>query len=49
MEVVWKDNPSNPIENMTRLSKFSGAYTIATMDKAAKVSILVQEKDDKLM
>ena len=37
MEVVWKDTPSNPIDNLTRLSQFAGAYTTATMDKAAKV------------
>ena len=42
MEVVWKNTPSNLIENLTiRLSQFAGAYTTATMDKAAKVSILV--------
>ena len=49
MEVVWKDTPSNPIENLTRLSQFFAAYTIATMDKGAKVSILVQVKDDKII
>ena len=49
MEVVWKDTPSNPIENLTRLSKFAGAYTTALMDQATEVSILVQEKDDKIM
>ena len=49
MEVVWKDTPSNPIENLTLLSQFVGAYTTATMDKAIEVSILVQEKDDKIM
>ena len=48
-EAVWKDTPSNQIENLTRLSQFVGAYTAATMDKVAKVSILVQEKDDKIM
>ena len=41
MEVVWKETPSNPIENLTRLSQFAGAYTTAIMDKAAEVSILV--------
>ena len=41
MEAVWEDTPSNPIENLTRLSQFTGAYTTATMDKAAEVSILV--------
>ena len=49
MEFVWKDNPSKPIDNLTRLSQFVGAYTTTTMDKAAEVSILVQEKDDKIM
>ena len=49
MEVVWKDTPSNPIENLTRLSQFIGAYTTATIDKATKVSILIQEKDVKIM
>ena len=49
MEVVWKDTPSNPIENLTRLSQFAGAYTTATIDKAIEVSILIQEKDVKIM
>ena len=49
MEVVWKDTPSNPIENLTRLSQFVGEYTTPTMDKATEVSILVQEKDYKIM
>ena len=41
--------PSNPIENLTRLSQFAGAYTTTMMDKVAEVSILVQEKYDKIM
>ena len=49
MEVLWKDTPLNPIENLTRLSQFAGAYTTITMDKVAEVYILVQEKDDKIM
>ena len=49
MEVVWKDTPSNSIENLTRLCQFTGAYTTTTMDKVEKVSVLVQEKDDKIM
>ena len=49
MELVWKDTPSNPIENLTRLSQFAGAYTTMTIDKATEVSILIQEKDVKIM
>ena len=35
MEVVWKYTPSNPIENLTRLSQFVGGYTTTAMDMAA--------------
>ena len=49
MEVVWKYTPSNPINNLTWLSQFAGAYNTEKMDKADEVSILVQEKDDKIM
>ena len=49
MEVVWKDTLSNLIENLTRVSQFAGAYTTVTIHKATEVSILVQEKDAKII
>lgn len=49
MDIVWKDILSNLAKNLTRLSQFTGAYAIATMDKATKISILLREKDDKIV
>ena len=48
MDIVWKDFPSNPDENLTRLSQFTRAYTTATMDKAIEISILLKEKEEKI-
>ena len=33
---------------MTKLSQYAGAYTVATIDKASKVSQLMKEKDQKI-
>jgi len=44
MDIVCKDIPSNPAENLTRLSQVTRAYVIATMDKAMEVSILLWER-----
>lgn len=37
MEIVWKDAPIDPSENITKLSQFPGAYATATFDKAVEV------------
>jgi len=42
MDIVWKDIHSNPIEKLTRMSQFTGAYATATMDKATKVSVFLR-------
>lgn len=33
MDIVWNDSPLNPSENLTKLSKFVGAYATTTIDK----------------
>ena len=35
MEVVWKDTPIDPYENLTKLSQFACAYATITIDKLA--------------
>lgn len=48
VDIVWKDIPSNPAKNLTRLSQFTGTYGIANMDKATKISILLREKEENI-
>jgi len=48
MDIVWRDIPFNPAENLTRLSQFMGAYATATMDKATEVSTLLREKEERI-
>ena len=38
MNVIWRDLEVNPSEDLTNLSQFVGAYTIATIDKATEVN-----------
>ena len=47
MNVVWKAEV-NPSEDLTKLSQFATAYTVATMDKATEVSHLMREKDQTI-
>lgn len=37
MEVVWKDTPIDPLENLTKLSQFAGTYATMTINRATKV------------
>lgn len=48
MDIVWKDIPSNPAENLTKLSQFTGAYATATMDKATKVFVFLMEREERI-
>jgi len=34
MDIVWKDSPIDPSDNLTRLSQFAGAYATMTIQKA---------------
>ena len=47
LNVVWKLEV-NPSEDLTKLSQYAGAYTIAKMDKASEVSQLIKEKDQRI-
>lgn len=44
MDIVWKDLPMDPFENLTRLSQFAGAYAMKNIDKATEVQMLLREK-----
>lgn len=49
MDIVLKDIPFNPTENLTRPSQFMQAYAWATMDKANEVSTLQREKEERIV
>jgi len=49
MDIVWKDSPINPSENLTRLLQFVGAYATMTIDKAREVQMLLREKENKIL
>ena len=46
--VVWKEE-FNPFEDLTKLSQYAGAYSVATMDKASEVRNLLKEKDQTIV
>jgi len=46
--LIWREEV-NPSEDLTKLSQYVGAYTVATMDKASKVSNLLKEKDQAII
>lgn len=45
--VVWKEE-FDPSDDLTKLSQYTGAYSVATMDKASEVSNLLKEKDQEI-
>ena len=45
MSIVYKNAEVNPSEDLTKLSQYAGAYSAATIDKAAEVSQLMTQKD----
>lgn len=49
MDIVWKDSPMDPLENLTRLSQFAGAYFMTTIDKETEVQMLLREKEQKIL
>ena len=46
-KVVWKEE-FDPSDDLTKLSQYAGAYSVATMDKASEVSNLLKEKDQAI-
>jgi len=42
--VVWKEE-FDPSDDLTKLSQYAGAYSVATIDKASEVTNLLKEKD----
>ncbi len=46
--VVWKEE-FNPSKDLTKLSQYVGAYSAASLDKASKVSNLLNEKDQTIV
>jgi len=49
MDIVWKDSPIDPSDNITRLSQFAGAYAIVNIDKETEVQMLLREKENKIL
>jgi len=49
MDIVLKDLPMDPSENLTRLSQFVGAYATKNIDKATEVQIPLREKEKNIM
>jgi len=49
MDIVWKDSPIDPSDNLTRPSQFAGAYATVTIDKETKVQMLLGEKENKIL
>jgi len=48
MNIVWKDLPMDPYENLTKLSQFIGAYAMVTVDKATEVQMRLKERNKEL-
>lgn len=44
----WKEE-FNPSKDLTKLSRYVGAYSAATMDKASEVRNLLKEKDQAIV
>lgn len=49
MDIVWKDSPMDPSQNLAKLSQYVGAYAMATIHKAIEVQMLLREKEQKVM
>ena len=45
MNIVWKNTEVNPSEDLTKLSQYAGAYSVATIDKAAEFNQMIKQKD----
>ena len=45
--MVWKEE-FDPSDDLTKLSQYAGAYSIAKIDKASKVSLLLKTKDQEI-
>ena len=48
LDVLWKDPTTDPTENLTKLSQITGAYASATIDKASKVRLILNDKEDQI-
>lgn len=47
MDIVWKDTLVDPSENLTKLSQFTGAYAITTIDKRNEILNVAKGKTTK--
>ena len=45
--MVWKEE-FDPSDDLTKLSQYAGAYSVATIDKASEVSLLLKTKDQEI-
>ena len=49
IDIVWKNSPMDPFENVTRMSQFAGAYATTTIDKVIEVQMLLKEKEQNIL
>lgn len=49
MDIVRKELPMNPSENLTKLPQFVGGYATTTIDKATQVQRLLKENEQKIL
>lgn len=47
MNMVWKEEV-NPSQDLTKLSQYTGVYTIVIMDKASEVNHLNRKMDQMI-
>ena len=45
LNIFYKNAEVDPSKDLTKLSQYASAYSVATIDKASEVSQLVKQKD----
>ena len=48
VDVLWKDSSDDSTEHLTRLSQYARAYSSATIDKATKVRVLLNQREARV-
>lgn len=49
LNIMKKDSPMDPSENLTKFSQFIGAYATKTIDKVIEVHMLLNEKEQRIL
>ena len=48
VDILWKDSLDDPIEHLSKLSQYAGAYATSTIDKATEVRVLLMKKESRV-